>query len=121
MGVTWGWRDALTRAPVEEVTLASDEATAGRALTIDGETRAEPRRGGTRRGDDALASLRATGAERFRILSTIPAFDAEKWERGTIPPDAEELADLEEFLREREETRRRSLEAERQRFDEPEQ
>jgi hypothetical protein len=56
-----------------------------------------------------FAHLRATPEERARVLAMAPAFDAEAWRRNTVPPTPEELADLEEFLREREEMRQQSL------------
>jgi hypothetical protein len=57
-----------------------------------------------------FAHLRATPEERARILAMAPPpFDAAAWQRGAVPPTPEELADLEEFLREREEMRRSSL------------
>jgi hypothetical protein len=60
-----------------------------------------------------FAHLRATPQERARILLAVLPFDVESWRRDAVPPTPEELADLEDFLREREEMRRYSLEHER--------
>jgi hypothetical protein len=57
--------------------------------------------------------LQATTEERARILAGASPFDAEVWRQGAVPPTPEELADLEEFLREREEMRQQSLARER--------
>jgi hypothetical protein len=53
--------------------------------------------------------LVATPEERARILAAGRPFDAEAWLRDAVPATPEEVADLEEFLREREEQRRYSL------------
>ena len=47
-----------------------------------------------------FAHLRATAEERAQILTAAPAFDVEAWERDRVSPTPEELADLEDFLRE---------------------
>jgi hypothetical protein len=57
-----------------------------------------------------LAHLRAAPEERARILAAAAPFDAEAWQREAVQPTPEELADLEEFLREREEMRRIAVE-----------
>jgi hypothetical protein len=61
-----------------------------------------------------FAHLRATPEERARILSALPPFECEAWFREAGPPTPEELAELEEFLRERAEERQRSLACEEQ-------
>jgi hypothetical protein len=63
-----------------------------------------------------FAHLRATPQERARILAAVRPFDMEAWLRDAVPPTPEELADLEDFLREREEMRQYSLERERERL-----
>ncbi len=60
-----------------------------------------------------FAHLRATSEERARILTAAPAFDVEAWGRDRVSPTPEELADLEDFLRELEEMRQSGLERER--------
>jgi hypothetical protein len=60
-----------------------------------------------------LDHLRATPEERERILSAIEPFDTEAWMREVRPATPEEMEALEEFLHEREEARRQSLERER--------
>lgn len=49
---------------------------------------------------EVFADVKATPEERARILAGARPFDAEKWRRNTLPPTAEELADLEHFLSE---------------------
>jgi hypothetical protein len=43
----------------------------------------------------------------------------EAWQRGTVPPTPEELADPEDFLREREEMRQHSAQRQEERLAEP--
>lgn len=62
--------------------------------------------------DRPFAHLRATPAERERILSALTPFDGAAWRREVTPATQEELAGLEEFLHEREHERRQSLELE---------
>jgi hypothetical protein len=59
--------------------------------------------------EQPFAHLRATPEEVERILAAAAPFDAEAWLRGAVPPTPEELADLDEFLREREELRQLEL------------
>lgn len=59
-----------------------------------------------------IARLRATPEERAKILGAGKPFDYEDWVREAGPAVPEELAEMEEFLREREEERRRSPETE---------
>jgi hypothetical protein len=59
-----------------------------------------------------FAPLRATPQERAHLLAAALPFDVEAWRRDAVPPTPEELADLEDFLQEREEMRRYSLERE---------
>jgi hypothetical protein len=59
--------------------------------------------------EQKLARLRATPAERASILESSPPFDYEVWVREAGPATPEELAEMEEFLGEREEERRQSL------------
>jgi hypothetical protein len=65
------------------------------------------------RGDESfeqrLARLRATPEERAQIIASASPFDDESWvrERGAASP--EELVEMEEFLRERDRERERSL------------
>ena len=63
-----------------------------------------------------LARLRANPDERARILASAPIFDYEAWVREAGPATPEELAEMEEFLREREEERRQSLAREEERL-----
>jgi hypothetical protein len=65
-----------------------------------------------------FAHLRATPEERARLVAAMP-FDSDLWQRNAVPPTNEELADLEDFLQEREEMRRHSLERARERLAEP--
>jgi len=62
-----------------------------------------------------IARLRASPAERARILAAGTPFDYEAWVREAGPAAPEELAEMEEFLREREEERQRSLAFEEER------
>jgi hypothetical protein len=64
-----------------------------------------------------FAHLRVTPEERARLLAMAPPpFDVEAWQRDAVPPTTEELADLEEFLRELEEMRQYDLERQQQRL-----
>jgi hypothetical protein len=56
-----------------------------------------------------LAALRATPAERARVLASAAPFDYEAWAGEVGPTTVEELTEMEEFLCEREAERRRSL------------
>jgi hypothetical protein len=60
--------------------------------------------------EQPLAHPRATIEERARLLATVQPFDVAAWLRNAVEPTPEELADLEEFLQEREELRCSSLE-----------
>ena len=84
-------------------------------------TNAKARQGVSAAADRPFAHLRATPEERARILAAARPFDVEAWSRDAIPPTPEELADLEEFLHEREEMRQYSLEREREKSAEPEE
>ena len=61
------------------------------------------------RFEKKIARLRATPEERARTLAAGPPFDYEAWIREVGPATPEELAEMDEFLRERGEERRRSL------------
>jgi hypothetical protein len=63
---------------------------------------------------ERVARLRATPQEVARIAATGRAFDYEAWVAEAGPADAEELAEMEELLRERDEERRRSIADERE-------
>jgi uncharacterized short protein YbdD (DUF466 family) len=67
------------------------------------------------RFEKKIARLRATPEERARILAG-PPFDYEAWVREAGPAKPEDLADMEEFLRECDEERRRSLACEEERL-----
>jgi hypothetical protein len=54
-----------------------------------------------------IEKLRASPAERERILAAARPFDYEAWAAEAGPASAEELADMEAFLRERTEERER--------------
>ena len=58
--------------------------------------------------EDPFAHLRASPEERARILASLAPFDVEAWRREATPATPEELASLEEWLKERE--RERALE-----------
>jgi hypothetical protein len=66
-----------------------------------------------------FAHLRATPEETARILAAAVPFDTSLWQKSTILPTDEELADLEAFLQEQQESRRYSLERARERLAEP--
>ena len=71
--------------------------------------------------EQIIGRLRATPEERAWILASKPPFDFEAWAREAGPASPEELAEMEEFLREREEERQHSgqrLEAKLARLDE---
>ena len=59
-----------------------------------------------------VARLRATPEERARILAAGTPFDYDSWLQESGPAVPEELAEMEEILREREEERQRSLSGE---------
>jgi hypothetical protein len=59
-----------------------------------------------------VAQLRASSEEQERLLSASAPFDWNDWLQDAKPATSEELAEMEEFLQEREEERRRSLAAE---------
>jgi hypothetical protein len=61
------------------------------------------------RFEKKIARLRATPEERTRLLAAHTPFDYDTWLQEAGPPVPEELAEMEEILREREEERRRSL------------
>ncbi len=67
-------------------------------------------------GDRPFAHLRATPEERAQILSALTPFDTETWMQQITPATPEEVAALEDFLQEREELRRQSLEREEERL-----
>jgi hypothetical protein len=66
--------------------------------------------------EQAFADLRATAEERARLLASAIPFDDRAWMRGAVSPTPEELSDLNDFLREREELRRYSIERQQQRL-----
>jgi hypothetical protein len=70
--------------------------------------------------EQKLARLRATPEERARIVASGPPFDYEAWLREAGPATPEELAEMEEFLHEREEERQRSLASEEEQLARPE-
>lgn len=59
-----------------------------------------------------VARLRPTPEERARILADAPVFDPDAWIQKVGPATPEELAETEQFLREREAERQRDLNAE---------
>jgi hypothetical protein len=61
--------------------------------------------------EQKLARLRATPEERARVLASAPRFDFESWLRTAGPATPEELAEMEECLRAREEERQRTASA----------
>jgi hypothetical protein len=63
-----------------------------------------------------FADLRATAEERARLLASAMPFDDRAWMRGAVSPTPEELSDLSDFLREREEMRRSGIERQQQRL-----
>jgi hypothetical protein len=63
-----------------------------------------------------FAHLRATPEELARLLAAAQPFDVESWQRGKVPPTPEELADLDEFLREREDMRQLDLKRQNERL-----
>lgn len=60
--------------------------------------------------EQKIAHLRATPEERAWIAASKPPFDFDAWMQEAGPASLEELAELEEFLREREEERVRRRE-----------
>jgi hypothetical protein len=62
--------------------------------------------------EQKLARLRATPGERARILASSAPFDYDAWAREAGPATPEELAEMEEFLQQREEERLESLASE---------
>lgn len=68
------------------------------------------------RFEKKIARLRATPEERARILAEGQPFDYEAWLREAEPATAQELAEMEEVLRERAEERRQSLALEEERL-----
>jgi hypothetical protein len=66
--------------------------------------------------EERLARLRATPEERAHFLASSQPFDYEAWAREAGPATDEELAEMEEFLRGRDEERRRSLASEEERL-----
>lgn len=65
------------------------------------------------RFEERVARLRAAPDERARILAAGTPFDYQGWLREAGPAKPEELAEMEELLREREEERRQALAHER--------
>jgi hypothetical protein len=59
--------------------------------------------------EQKLARLRATPAERARVLAAASPFDFEAWVREAGPATPDELAEMEDLLRAREAERQRSL------------
>jgi hypothetical protein len=52
--------------------------------------------------DDLWAAFRAPREKRAALLASARPFDVDEWRQGSVPATAEELADLEDFLSERE-------------------
>jgi hypothetical protein len=69
--------------------------------------------------EQKLARLRATSEERARLVASQRPFDYEEWVREAGPAMPEELAEMEEFLHEREVERRRSLASEEEQLARP--
>ena len=59
--------------------------------------------------EQKIARLQATPEQVARLVANTPPFDFDAWMAAAGPPTAEELAEMEAFLREREEERQRSL------------
>jgi hypothetical protein len=66
--------------------------------------------------EQRIARLRATPEQIARLVGDTPPFDFDAWMAEAGPPTPEELVEMEEFLREREEERQRSLAREQERF-----
>lgn len=70
--------------------------------------------------DDAfeqrIAALRVTPEERARVLASAAPFDYDAWVQQSEPATPEELAEMEELLRERDVERQRSLASEKERL-----
>ena len=66
--------------------------------------------------DKTVRLWRATPEERARLLADAPPFDAEAWQRNIAPPTPEELADLDDFLRELDEMRQHDLKRQEERL-----
>ena len=66
--------------------------------------------------EEKIAHLRATPEQIARLVGDTPPFDFDAWMREAGPPTPEELAEMEEFLREREADRQRSLACEAERL-----
>ena len=79
----------------------------GELLAIPGERTESERRNKT--FEQKVARLRVSPEERAGILASKPPFDYDAWMQQAGPPTPEELAEMEELLREREEERVRSL------------
>jgi hypothetical protein len=92
---------------------AVDEAMTPRKKVATMTTDAETEHEDPAAEEHPFAHLRATPEERARLLAAARPFDLEAWQRHAVPPTPEELADLEEFLRELEEMRRYNLEHDR--------
>jgi hypothetical protein len=76
-------------------------------------------RQGRRRGvkaEQPFADFRATAEERARLLASAMPFDERAWMSRAVSPTPEELSDLSDFLREREEMRRYSIERQQERL-----
>lgn len=69
----------------------------------------EPAETELERFERLIAQLRATPEERARLLSAGTPFDYDAWLREAGPGRPDELAEMNELLRERDEERRRSL------------
>jgi hypothetical protein len=70
------------------------------------------------KAEQPFADLRATAEERARLLASAMPFDNSAWMKGAVSPTPEELSDLKDFLREREEMRRSSIERQQERLTE---
>jgi hypothetical protein len=62
--------------------------------------------------EEALRRLQYTPEERARLFRRTGPFSFEEWQREARPATAEELADWEEFVRQREAEREASLASE---------
>jgi hypothetical protein len=83
------------------------------AIPLDHDARNKEER--TRAEDRPFAHLQMTPEELALFLKDAKPFDAEAWLRDTEPASPEEEADLDDWLREREAERDRSLQHSRER------
>lgn len=67
--------------------------------------------------EDPFAHLRASPEKRARILASLTPFDVDAWLREITPATPQELAEWDEFLREREREEDEELERERKQLE----